>query len=102
VGGVVEERIGLCTKVSVTTACYDLPSQLAGTSLIWIDFFVMCLYRDTVRYNYAHSILPYSSDRSVDVEGERLRPGHRISLMIRVSLASVCYLFVFGSRGMTV
>jgi hypothetical protein len=102
VGGVVEERIGLCAKVSEPTACYDLPSQLAGTSLIWIDFFVMCLYRDTVRYNYAHSILPYSSDRSVNAEGERLRPGHRISLMIRVSLFSVHVLLVFDSRDMTV
>jgi hypothetical protein len=36
----------------------------------------------------------------VDAEGERLRPGHRISLMIRVSLVSVCQLSVFGSRGM--
>ncbi|KAH8090958.1 hypothetical protein HD553DRAFT_21475 [Filobasidium floriforme] len=57
------------------------------------------IQKDTVRYNYAHSILPYSSDRSVDAEGERLRPGHRISLMIRVSLLSGCFLSVFGSRG---
>lgn len=86
--------------MSVFTACYNLPFQLAEASLIPIDSFVMCSYRDTVRYNYAHSILPYSSDRSVDAEGERLRPGHRISLMIRVSLLSICYLSVFGSRGM--
>jgi hypothetical protein len=42
-GGVVEKRIGLRTKVSEPTACYDLPFQLAETSLTPIDFFVVAL-----------------------------------------------------------
>ncbi|WWC88142.1 uncharacterized protein L201_003047 [Kwoniella dendrophila CBS 6074] len=40
------------------------------------------LQRDSIRYNYEHSILPYDSEGSV-WDGEQLKPGHRISIMIR-------------------
>ncbi|WRT65939.1 uncharacterized protein IL334_002890 [Kwoniella shivajii] len=40
------------------------------------------LQRDTVRYHYEHSILPYSSEGSV-WDGKKLQSGHRISIMIR-------------------
>ncbi|KAK6907582.1 hypothetical protein I203_101580 [Kwoniella mangroviensis CBS 8507] len=40
------------------------------------------LQRDSIRYNYEHSILPYSSEGTV-WNGEDLNQGHRISIMIR-------------------
>ncbi|WVQ97189.1 hypothetical protein IAU59_004299 [Kwoniella sp. CBS 9459] len=40
------------------------------------------LQKDTIRYGFEHSILPYSAEGSV-WDGERLRAGHRISIMIR-------------------
>ncbi|WWC68404.1 uncharacterized protein I206_102330 [Kwoniella pini CBS 10737] len=40
------------------------------------------LQRDSIRYNYEHSILPYSSAGSI-WNDERLKEGHRISIMIR-------------------
>ncbi|WVQ65145.1 uncharacterized protein L199_003318 [Kwoniella botswanensis] len=40
------------------------------------------LQRDSIRYEYEHSILPYSSEGSV-WNGEKLNQGHRISIMIR-------------------
>ncbi|KAI5454304.1 hypothetical protein NCC49_004362 [Naganishia albida] len=39
------------------------------------------LQRDTIRYNYVHSILPYGPDSTW--AGSPLVPGHRVSLMIR-------------------
>ena len=45
--------------------------------------------RDSIRYEYAHSILPYG-DESV-WNNTQLVPGHRVSLMVRVS---ACYLIV--------
>ncbi|OCF75219.1 hypothetical protein I204_04072 [Kwoniella mangroviensis CBS 8886] len=40
------------------------------------------LQRDSIRYKYEHSILPYSSEGTV-WDGEDLNHGHRISIMIR-------------------
>ncbi|WVR05643.1 hypothetical protein IAU60_002665 [Kwoniella sp. DSM 27419] len=40
------------------------------------------LQRDSIRYQYEHSILPYSSQGSI-WDGSRLDRGHRISIMIR-------------------
>ncbi|KAI9634459.1 uncharacterized protein MKK02DRAFT_16941 [Dioszegia hungarica] len=42
------------------------------------------IQRDTVRYQYDHSILPYDDTGSA-WQGKKLEPGHRISLMVRVS-----------------
>lgn len=42
------------------------------------------LQKDSVRYSYEHSILPYDHEGSV-WDGRRLEPGHRVSIMIRVS-----------------
>jgi hypothetical protein len=41
--------------------------------------------RDAIRYQYEHSILPYDDLGSV-WEGEQLKAGHRVSVMVRVSL----------------
>jgi alkylated DNA repair protein alkB family protein 7 len=40
--------------------------------------------RDAIRYQYEHSILPYDDLGSV-WEGEQLKAGHRVSVMVRVS-----------------
>lgn len=40
--------------------------------------------RDTIRYEYEHSILPYGDEGS-KWDGKDLDPGHRVSIMIRVS-----------------
>ncbi|WVW80382.1 hypothetical protein I302_102363 [Kwoniella bestiolae CBS 10118] len=40
------------------------------------------LQRDSIRYEYEHSILPYSTEGS-EWNGEKLNQGHRISIMIR-------------------
>lgn len=45
---------------------------------------VLYLDRDSIRYDYAHSILPYGAE-SVWNDAS-IVPGHRVSLMIRVSL----------------
>jgi len=42
------------------------------------------LQKDAVRYYYKHSILDYTNAGSV-WDGERLKAGHRVSIMIRVS-----------------
>ncbi|WVQ71110.1 hypothetical protein IAR50_000635 [Cryptococcus sp. DSM 104548] len=47
------------------------------------------IQRDSVRYNYEHSILPYDDDASI-WNGERLEKGHRMSVMIRSPSDSVC------------
>lgn len=39
---------------------------------------------DSIRYEYEHSILPYEDDAS-RWDGQELQPGHRVSIMIRVS-----------------
>lgn len=39
--------------------------------------------RGSVRYKYAHSILPYTHEDS-QWDGQTLQSGHRISLMVRV------------------
>lgn len=41
--------------------------------------------RDDIRYQYEHSILPYDDTGSV-WDGEQLSAGHRVSVMVRVSL----------------
>ncbi|ORY28580.1 hypothetical protein BCR39DRAFT_468092, partial [Naematelia encephala] len=53
------------------------------------------IQRDTVRYEYEHSILPYEHEASV-WDGKRLQPGHRVSIMVRVSFTfvAVCYLLI--------
>ena len=43
---------------------------------------------DAIRYGYEHSILPFDDPSSI-WDGERLEPGHRISIMIRVSIPRV-------------
>ncbi|KAK4686923.1 hypothetical protein P7C73_g3202, partial [Tremellales sp. Uapishka_1] len=39
------------------------------------------LQKDSIRYGYKHSILPYGS--TSEWQGKQLEPGHRISIMIR-------------------
>lgn len=45
--------------------------------------FSRAIERDSIRYNYAHSILPYGPESTWN--DSPLVPGHRVSLMIRVS-----------------
>lgn len=45
--------------------------------------------RDRIRYEYDHSILPYEGPEST-WNAEQLRPGHRISIMVRVSDLLLC------------
>jgi alkylated DNA repair protein alkB family protein 7 len=44
--------------------------------------------RDSIRYGFKHSILPYNDQGSV-WDGERLKEGHRLSLMVRVSIKRI-------------
>lgn len=43
------------------------------------------LSSDAIRYAYKHSILPYEHEGSI-WDGKRLEAGHRVSIMVRVSL----------------
>lgn len=53
--------------------------------------------RDDIRYQYEHSILPYDDPVSV-WEGEQLSAGHRVSVMVRVSLLAKLSVIPLTSR----
>ncbi len=67
-GRVIEERVGVHSAVSK-------PAR-------WVRR-VEADYRDKLRYEFDHSILSYEDS---EWDGEKLGPGHRLSIMVRVSL----------------
>lgn len=70
-GREVAQRVGIRAEVSA-------PVGSVGFEWLRLD-------RDNIRYKYDHSILPYEGDGSA-WQGETIAPGHRISIMVRVSV----------------
>jgi hypothetical protein len=62
------------------------PSTFRGTSYDKSQNSAPLTIRDSIRYQYEHSILSYEDEGSV-WDGKRLEAGHRVSVMVRVSFS---------------
>ncbi|KAJ9104456.1 hypothetical protein QFC21_001951 [Naganishia friedmannii] len=84
----LEEATQDGSKTNITHRGWDVLLKSGSLYLQKLRFDIIAhppridLHRDSIRYNYAHSILPYGPESQWN--GSSLTPGHRVSLMIRL------------------